>query len=135
MSKSVNSSLRPTASGIERFLGLSLLTLLGVYALGTVSSNALPTLDAVGVMSVHLALVVAALFPLAVVGHAVVGRLWSTFTRPRRVETVTATVVVILYCLAAGLQLAALLPEDAILVLYGAAVASLLVLVGLVVGR
>lgn len=135
MPKFVGASLRPTGAGIERFLGVSLLTLLAVYALGTVTAGVVPTLDAVGVVSFHLALVVAAVFPLAVVAHEALGRVWSTPTRPRRIETVTATVAVALAGLAAIGQVASVLGEDATLVLYGGAVVTLLVLVGLVVGR
>lgn len=122
-----------SADTVERSLAVLLVGLLGLYALGTASSDALPVLDMVGVIAVHFAVVVASVFPLAVLVHGASSQIRTGATGPRRVELATAAVA--LGCLASALWLALESIAGPTTVLFGCSVGALLVLAGLVAGR
>lgn len=122
--------LHPSARSVERTLAVSLLALLATYAAGRTVGGTLPALDAAGVVAVHLAVVVGAAFPLAVLGHAVVSAWHGDGTAPSRVELAVAGVSV--GTLAVGVAVST---ETVTVPLVAAAVGGLLVLAGLVLAR
>lgn len=128
-----NTTALPTARTVERALAALLVGLLGAYALGTVAEGTAPALRTVGVVSVHLAVVVAALFPVAVLAHALVGRARGSENVPALLEIGIALVTI--GCFAAVL-LAEMTPAAGrfTTTLLGTGVGGLLVLAGLVAG-
>lgn len=123
----------PSARTVERTLAALLVGLLATYALGTVANGLLAPLHTAGVVAIHLAVVIGFVFPVAVLGRALGGRIRSRSTRPRRIEEVTALVV--LCCLAVGLWLGTTqAPDRAMAPLLGVAAGGSLVLAGLVFG-
>jgi hypothetical protein len=120
----------PSVDRVERAAAVLLLLLLGTYALGRLGRSVVPTLDTVGVIAVHLAVVVAGVFPLVVLAHGVDSRLRTGAKYPRPVEVGVATVSL------ASLGAAFLLSGSALGTTFVAtAVGGLLVLAGLVAGR
>ncbi|MFC4358892.1 hypothetical protein ACFO0N_13160 [Halobium salinum] len=83
-----------TPRGVERALGLGLVTLLTVASLGRVVAESIPSFGPVATVSLVLALVVWVLFLTAVLAHAVLGVVGYT-TPPRAVEIVVAVVVLL----------------------------------------
>lgn len=122
---------RVSADGVERALAVLLLALLGTYALSRAGGGS-AVIEGVGVVAVHVAVVVAGLFPLVVLVDAASSRIRST-AGPCRREVGAAAVG--LGALGAGLGV--LLGGSSLLstALLGCAAVALLVLVGLVVGR
>jgi hypothetical protein len=90
MGKTVSRFPRPSASSIERSLAILLMGLLGVYALGTLLSDIVPVLDTAGVVAVHFGVVVAGVFPIAVLGHALYSQVRTGTTEPRRIEIISS---------------------------------------------
>lgn len=133
MVNTANGFPRISADRVERFLAILLIGLLGLYGLGRASSGVVPVLDTVGVLSVHLAVVVAGVFPIAVLGHAADSRIRSDSSGPRLIEVGTA--VVGLVSLVAALWLSLDMASGLATILLGCATVALLVLTGLVAGR
>ena len=123
----------PSARTVERTLAVLLVGLLATYAFGTIANGVLPPLQTAGVVAVHLAVVIGIVFPVAVLGHAVVNRRRQTNTRPRPIEVGTAFIV--LSCLIVGLWLGnSPMANGAVTSLLGIAVGGSLVRAGLVFG-
>ena len=104
-----------------------------MYALGTLSSDIIPVLDTAGVVAVHLALVVAGIFPTTVLGHALYTRARTGTVKPRRIEVFSA--VVALSCLCTALWLTVDSTSSLSTPLLTIATGALLVLAGLVTVR
>ncbi|WP_435145987.1 hypothetical protein [Halobaculum sp. P14] len=102
----VAAAVVPSARSTERALATLLLALLGAYAAGTVVGAAAPTVDAVGVVAVHVAAAVGVTLPVAVLGRAALSRLRERVEPPETVDSVVALAVV-------GCLLALLLPVPA----------------------
>ena len=133
MGKTVSRFPRPSASSIERSLAILLVGLLGVYALGALLSDIIPVLDTAGVVAVHLGVVVAGVFPIAVLGHALYSGVRTGTTEPRRIEIISSLVA--LSCLGTALWLTIDSTSSLSTPLLLIATGALLVLAGLVTVR
>jgi hypothetical protein len=85
------------------------------------------------VVAVHLALVVAGVFPVAVLGHALYSRVRTGTAKPRRIEVFSA--VIALSCLGTALWLTIDSTSSLSTPLLAIATGALLVLAGLVTVR
>ncbi|KTG09669.1 hypothetical protein AUR64_08475 [Haloprofundus marisrubri] len=83
----------PSGNRIERALALALLSLVSLYAIGSIVP--VSTLDTIGVVAVHLAVVVGCLLTATVLFRTATGRLAgrSSAKRLRQFATGAATVV------------------------------------------
>ena len=133
MGETVSRFPRLSASSVERSLAVLLVGLLGLYALGTLASDIIPVLDTAGVVAVHLALVVAGIFPATVLGHALYTRIRTGTAKPRRIEVFSA--IVALSCLGTALWLTIDSTSSLSTPLLTIATGALLVLSGLVTVR
>lgn len=125
-----------SARTIERGLATLLLVLLAVYGIGKGANDAAPTLEAVGIVAVHLAVLVALAFPLAVIGDAAVGRFAADRRAPAWYEVVTAVTAIGTLAGSLWLSLSATPTVDALNgTLFAVAIASALLLAVLVVMR
>ncbi|MCO8267001.1 hypothetical protein ACOZ4B_01105 (plasmid) [Haloferax prahovense] len=122
-----------SANSIERFLAALLVGLLGTYALGTATSGVVPPLEIAGVVAIHLAVIVAGVFPLVVLGRSVSSRVRSGATAGRRLESVVSAGALV--CLVSGLWLSLDASSDLSGVLLGCALVALFALIGLVARR
>jgi hypothetical protein len=133
MGKTVSRFPRPSASSVERSLAVLLVGLLGVYALGTLMRDIIPALNMAGVVAVHFAVVVAGVFPIAVLGHALYSRFRTGTAKPRRIEIFSSLVA--LSCLGTALWLTIDSTSSLSTPLLGISYSALLVLAGLVTVR
>lgn len=133
MDKTVTHFPRLSANSVERSLAVLLVGLLGLYALGTLVSDSIPVLDTAGVIAVHLALVVAGVFPIAVLGHALYSRVRTGTAKPRRIEVLSALLA--LGCSGTALWLTIESTSSLSTPLFAIATGALLVLAGSVAVR
>ncbi|SDY31796.1 hypothetical protein SAMN04487946_11124 [Halobellus clavatus] len=133
MGKIVSHSPRLSANRVERLLAVLLVGLLGLYALGTLVSNSIPVLDTAGVIAIHFALVVAGVFPVAVLGHALYSSVRTGTAKPRHIEILSALIA--LSCSGTALLLTIDSPSSLSTPLFAIATGALLVLAGLVAVR
>lgn len=133
MGRTASSLPRPSADKIERSLAILLISLIGMYGIGTLVSEYAPVVDTAGVVAIHLAVVVAGLFPLTVLGHAVSSRVRTGNMAPRRLKVMIASIA--LSCLLASLWVSLESASELGSLLIAIATGALLVLVGLIAGR
>ncbi|QCJ47522.1 MULTISPECIES: hypothetical protein [Haloprofundus] len=123
----------PSDHRIERTLALALLSLLGLYAVG--STAPVPTLDSIGVVAVHLAVVVGCLLPTVVLLRSGVDRFRGQSAAtdgPSRLATRSA--IVAFAALSAALVLAEFDSENGLVTaLFVVAIGALLLLAGVLV--
>jgi hypothetical protein len=133
MGKTVSRFPCLSASRVERSLAVLLVSLLGLYALGTLLSDIMPALNMAGVVAVQFAVVVAGVFPIAVLGHALYSQVRTGTATPRRIEIFSSLVAV--SCLGTALWLTIGSTSSLVTPLLTISYGVLLVLAGLVTVR
>jgi hypothetical protein len=121
---------RFSARRVEQSLAVLLISLLGMYAVGTLVSSLVPVFDKAGVIAGHIAVLVAGVFPLAVLGQELYSRIRTGTASHRRAEVVSA--IVALVSLVGALWLATNPASTLDTPLLAIAAGAVLVLAGLV---